>query len=125
MKKRPVSLWFVFLIVVEAIVIALMLTRVLTPDSSSLLLMGVYWLWTGLPGKDDGRFDRYEKQVYGLAVGMMGLLWIAISFTPWADQWIPVLLTLVPPALIALVGRFWYVEKKRNEDYHKKLTEKD
>ena len=125
MKKRPVSLWLVFLIVVEAIVIALMLTRVLTPDSSSLLLMGVYWLWTGLPGKDDGRFDRYEKQVYGLAVGMMGLLWIAISFTPWADQWIPVLLTLVPPALIALVGRFWYVEKKRNEDYHKKLTEKD
>lgn len=78
-----------------------------------------------LPGKDDGRFDRYEKQVYGLAVGMMGLLWIAISFTPWADQWIPVLLTLVPPALIALVGRFWYVEKKQNEDYHKKLTEKD
>ena len=125
MKKRPVSLWLVFLIVVEAIVIALMLTRVLTPDSSSLLLMGVYWLWTGLPGKDDGRFDRYEKQVYGLAVGMMGLLWIAISFTPWADQWIPVLLTLVPPALIALVGRFWYVEKKRNEAYHKNLTEKD
>ena len=125
--------WLVYLfglLVLETAAITLVLSRTLR--ASGLIVMGLYWLWTGiiqmldrLPGKDNGRFDRYEKQVYGMAIGVMGLLWIVISFTPWANQWIPVLLTLVPPILIALAGRFWYVEKKRNEDYHKNLTEKD
>ena len=113
--------WIVYLsglLVLEGAAVVSILTR--TIEADPLLIMGLYWLWSGIiqmldqiPGRDNGRFDRWEKQVYGLAIGVMGLLWTAISFTLWVDQWIPVLLTLVPSALIALVGRFWYVEKKR------------
>ena len=117
------------LLVLEGGAAALVLSNTLRADA--LLIMGLYWLWTGLftmldrlPGKDNGRFDRYEKRAYGLALAVMGLLWSAISFTAWSDRWIPVLAILIPPALIALAGRRW-AEWKRNDDYLKNQTEKD
>ena len=108
---------------------ALALTKVLSVQSG-LILFGVFWLWNGLllmAGRhpEFRKWDRWEKQAYGFALAVMGGLWTALSLTPLSKQWIPCLLSLVPPVLIALVGRLWYVEKKRNEDYYKKQTEKD
>ena len=110
------------IILLEGTAYALILTRTIQADP--MLTMGLFWLWTGInmildmvPGKDNGRFDRYEKDAYGLAFAVMGVLWSVISFTPMVDEWIPCLLTLVPPAIVALVGRRWYVERMRSRDW--------
>jgi len=110
------------IILLEGTAYALILTRIIQADP--MLTMGLFWLWTGItmildmvPGKDNGRFDRYEKDAYGLAFALMGVLWSGISFTPMVDEWIPCLLTLVPPAIVALVGRRWYVERMRSRDW--------
>jgi len=110
------------IILLEGMAYTLILTRTIQADP--MLTMGLFWLWTGItmildmvPGKDNGRFDRYEKDAYGLAFALMGVLWSGISFTPMVDEWIPCLLTLVPPAIVALVGRRWYVERMRSRDW--------
>ena len=97
---------------------------------SSMLPVGLFWLWNGLlmmlgwhPEYRD--WDRWEKQAYGFALAVFGGLWTAMSFTPLSGQWMPCILSLIPPALIALVGRFWYVKRKRNQEYYKNQTEKD
>jgi len=110
------------IILLEGMAYTLILTRTIQADP--MLTMGLFWLWTGItmildmvPGKDNGRFDCYEKDAYGLAFALMGVLWSVISFTPMVDEWIPCLLTLVPPAIVALVGRRWYVERMRSRDW--------
>jgi len=107
----------------------LTLTKLLHVQSG-LILFGLFWLWDGLLLMPDWHpefriWDRWEKQAYGLALLVMGGLWTVMSFTPLSRQWLPCILSIVPPTLIALVGRFWYVEKKRNEEYYKNQTEKD
>ena len=121
------------IILLEGAAYTLILTRTIQVDA--ILTMGLFWIWTGItlmldriPGKDRGQFDRYEKHVYGLATAVMGVLWSVISFTPLVDEWIPVLLTLVPPVLVALGGRRWYVEHMRSRDWKREnqiKTEKD
>ena len=108
----------------------LALTKILNVYSGGLLLFGLFWLWNGilLPADRHPEFrkwDRWENRVYGLALAVLGGTWTALSFIPMSQQWLPCVLSLIPPAMIALVGRLWYVEKKRNEEYDKNQTEKD
>lgn len=110
--------------------LALAFTEVLHVQSG-MLPIGLFWLWNGLllmlgwhPEYRD--WDRWEKQAYGFALAALGGLWTAMSFTPLSRQWMPCVLSIIPPALIALIGRFWYVEKKRSEEWKKQnQTEKD
>lgn len=126
---KQYALWLGGAVVLPIGAFVLVYTRVL-PGYSGLSMFGVYWLWTGLvlmlnQHPEYRKWDRWEKQAYGFALAVMGALWTALSLTPLSKEWLPCILSLVPPALIALVGRFWYVEKKRNEEYYKTQTEKD
>lgn len=108
----------------------LALTKVLQVNSGGLLLFGLFWLWDGLllmSGRhpEYRSWDRWEKQVYGLSLAVMGAQWAVLSFTPVSRQGLACIVSFVPAILLALVGRFWYVEKKRNEEYYKNQTEKD
>ncbi len=126
---KQYALWLGGAVVLPIGAFILVYTQVL-PGYSGLSMFGVYWLWTGFvlmlnQHPEYRKWDRWEKQAYGFALAVMGGLWTALSFTPLSRQWIPCILSIVPPVLIALVGRYWYVEKKRNQEYYKNQTEKD
>ncbi|MBR2935017.1 MAG: hypothetical protein IKB79_05510 [Oscillospiraceae bacterium] len=128
-KTTQYVVWIIGTVLLCGVAFALAITKVLNVQSG-LILFGLYWLWNGLlliPDRhpEFRKWDRWEKRAYGLALAGLGGLWTVMSFTPLSRQWIPCILSIVPPALIALVGRYWYVEKKRNEEYYKNQTEKD
>ena len=132
MKKRSVQyiVWIGGTVLLCGGAFALAFAEVL-PVQSGMLPIGLFWLWNGLLVMPDRHpeyrdWDRWEKRAYGFAFAVLGGLWTAMSFTPLSRQWIPCILSIIPPALIALIGRLWYVEKKRSEEWKKQnQTEKD
>ena len=110
---------------------ALLWNEVLPARGGSGYALGAFWIWSGFLLMMDwhpqyGEWDRWEKQVYGLAFIWMGGALISIGFLARANIWQLLFLAFVPPALIALIGRGWYVNKKRSQAWKKQnQTEKD
>ena len=131
MKNRSVQyvVWIGGTVLLLGAAFTLVLTK--TIRASGMIGLGLYWIWTGLLLVLDRcpewkQWDRWERQVYGLAFVWLGGAMTAICFlTEQPNVWMLLALTFGPPAIIALVGRRWYVEKKRNDEYYKKQTEKD
>lgn len=132
MKNRTVQyvVWIIGSVFLVGVFSALVLTR--TIRASGSIGLGAYWIWTGFLLAMDWcpewrQWDRWERRVYGLAFAWMGGALVAISFLTYQPNvWLLLSLTFVPPALIALIGRRWYVEKKRSEEWKKQnQTEKD
>lgn len=127
--KKQYAIWLGGVAVLCGGAFAVACTKIL-PVQSGLIMMGVYWLWTGLlcilnQHPEFRNKDRWEKQVWGLTLFVMGVLWTVMSFTQYARHWLPMVLSLIPPGAILAIGLGWYVDKKRNEEYHKNQTEKD
>lgn len=131
MKNRSVqyAVWIGGTVLLMGAAFALVWTQ--TIRASGMIGLGAYWVWTGLLLMLDWcpewqQWDCWERRVYGLAFVWLGGAMAAISFlTSQPNGWMLLSLTFGPPAIIVLVGRFWYVEKKRNEEYYKNQTEKD
>lgn len=127
--KQKVVYWGVMLLLVGG-TFALAITR-LAPIKSGLILWAAYWLWSGImllldKNPQYPEWDRWQKQVYGLSFTVLGGLLVVACFTGLSHSWIAMVLLLIPPGLIAFVGRGWYVNKKRSEAWKKQnLTEKD
>ena len=132
MKNRTVQyvVWIVGSVVLLGTVFALVFQQILPALGG--IGIGAFWLWTGFLLMMDWcpewrQWDRWERQVYGLSFAWMGAAAIAMSFLiSQTNAWLFVVLTFVPPVLIALIGRIWYVEKKRSQAWKKQnQTEKD
>ena len=132
MKNRKVQyvVWLIGSLLVMGVSFALILTQTIRAQGS--IGLGAYWIWTGFLLMIDWcpewqKWDRWERQVYGLAFIWLGAAMVAISFlTRQPNVWLLLSLTFMPPALIALIGRGWYVNKKRSEEWKKQnQTEKD
>lgn len=132
MKNRTVQyvVWIGGTVLLFVLFSALVLTQ--TIRASGAIGWGVYCVWTGLLLVLDWcpewkQWDRWERQVYGLAIIWMGGAMTAICFfSEQPNLWLLLSLAFGPPAIIALVGRLWYVEKKRSQAWKKQnQTEKD
>ena len=132
MKNRNVqyAVWIIGTVVLVGAVFALVLAQIIPALGG--IGIGVFWVWTGFLMMMDWcpewrQWDRWGRQVYGLAFAWMGGAAIAISLvTKPSNVRLFVALTFVPSVLIALIGRLWYVEKKRSEEWKKQnQTEKD
>ena len=133
MKKRTVQyvVYILGALILLGAYVALVLTDVI-PVRSGGNGFGLVVLWNGLCQMLDWHpqfqeRDRWERQVYGLAGVWMGGATVAMSaLISQANALLFVILTFVPPVLIALIGRLWYVEKKRSQAWKKQnQTEKD
>jgi len=133
MKNRTVQ--YVVFIVGALILIgagfALMWNEIIPARGGSSFALGLLWIWSGFLLMTDWHpqyrdWDRWERRVYGLAFLWMGGALISIGFLAQANVWQLLALSFGPPILISLIGRFWYVEKKRSEAWKKQnQTEKD
>jgi predicted membrane channel-forming protein YqfA (hemolysin III family) len=129
-RKMRYLLWLGVLIPLEALVIIAEFRSPTVHRGFTALMWAVYWLWNGILLMADlhpeyRKWDRWERQVYGLSFVVLGVCFLPV-FIGWiTNVWVYCALILLPGGLVALVGRFWYVEKKRNEEYYKNQTEKD
>lgn len=132
MKNRKVqyAVWILGSLSVTGAYIALAFE--VFPVRAGGSVMGVFWMWNGFCLMMDWHpeyraWDRWQKQVYGLAFAWMGTALVAIGYiTSPPNVWLLLSFTFVPPALIALIGRGWYVNKKRSEEWKKQnQIEKD
>lgn len=110
---------------------ALMWNEIIPPRGGSGFALGLFWIWNGFFLMTDWHpqyrdWDRWERRAYGLAFLWMGVVLASVGFLVWANVWQLLILAFVPPVLIALFGRVWYVNKKRSEEWKKQnQTEKD
>lgn len=133
MKNRKVqyALWFGVSVLLMVAAFALLWNEALPVRGGSGYALGAFWIWSGFLLMMDWhpeyrQWDRWERQVYGLAFIWMGGALASIGFLVRAGIWLLLALTFVPPALIALIGRGWYVNIKRSEEWKKQnQTEKD
>ena len=135
MKNRTVQyvVWIAGSLLLLGAAFALIFEEVF-PARSGGAAIGLFWVWTGfllMMGwhPEYRQWDRWEQQVYGLAVAWAGGALAVIGFTSLIERinvWLLISLIFAPPALIALTGRLWYVEKKRSQAWKKQnQTEKD
>ena len=129
-RKAQYAVWIIGSVLLIGVLSALVLTRVIR--ASGMIGLGAYWIWTGFLLMMDWcpewqKWDRWERQVGGLAFIWLGAALALICFlTRQPNVWLLLSITFGPPALIALVGRFWYIEKKRSQAWKKQnQTEKD
>ena len=87
---------------------------------SGLIAAAIFFVWSGLLLMLDKHpeyqsWDRYERQVYGLAFLVAGVLWTFLSFSPLVNYVEPPLLCMVPSLIIAFVGKKTYVKRMRRK----------
>lgn len=130
MKNRKVqyAVWLIGALVLVGTAFALILMRVISANGG--FGIAVFWLWNGFCLLMDWhpeyrQWDRWERRAYGLAFTVMGGMLVALPFAPISNVLTGLAFVFVPTGLILLVGRFWYVERKRNQEYYKNQTEKD
>ncbi|MBE6973602.1 MAG: hypothetical protein E7440_06980 [Ruminococcaceae bacterium] len=129
-RKMQYLLWLGVLILLEALVIIAEFRSPTVHRGFTALMWTVYWLWNGILLMTDlhpewRKWDRWERRTYGLSFAVMGVCFLPVFFGWVTNVWAYCALILLPAGLVALAGRYWYVEKKRNEEYYKNQTEKD
>ena len=133
MKNRTVQhvVFIVGALVLLGAGIGLMWNEIIPARGGSGFTLGLFWIWSGFLLMMDWHpqyvdWDRWERRAYGLAFVWMGGALASIGFLTQANVWQLLIFAFVPPTLIALIGRLWYVEKKRSEAWKKQnQTEKD
>ena len=129
-RKGKYAVWLIGALILVVTAGALILTEVITANGGGFG-MALFWLWNGFCLMMDWhpeyrQYDRWERRAYGLAFTVMGAALVAIPFIPITNIPAGLAFAFVPTGLIALIGRFWYVERKRSEEWKKQnQTEKD
>ena len=128
-RKKKYALWLIGTLVFSGTAFALAFMRLLSVRGG--FGIAVFWLWNGICLMMDWhpeyrQYDRWERRAYGLAFTVMGAALVAIAFIPMTNIMAGLAFVFVPTGLIALIGRFWYVVRKRSEEWNKQnQTEKD
>jgi len=127
-RKAKYAVWLIGTLVLSGTAFALAFMRVISARGG--LGIAVFWLWNGFCLLMDWhpeyrQYDRWERRAYGLATTVMGGMLVTLPFTSISNVLTGLAFVFAPTGLVALVGRFWYVERKRNEEYDKNQTEKD
>lgn len=128
-RKAKYAVWLIGALVLVGTAFSLILMRVITVNGG--FGIAVFWLWNGFCLMMDWhpeyrQFDRWERRAYGLAFTVMGVMLVTFPFVPISNVLVGLAFVFVPTGLVALIGRFWYVEKKRSEEWKKQhQTEKD
>ena len=130
-RKMQYLLWLGVLILLEALVIIAEFRSPTVHRGFTALMWAVYWMWNGILlmanlHPEYRNWDRWERRIYGLSFAVMGVCFLPV-FIGWVTNvWAYCALILLPAGLVALAGRYWYVEKKRSEEWKKQnQTEKD
>lgn len=128
-RKKKYAVWLVGTLVFSGTAFALAFMRFLSVRGG--LGIAVFWLWNGICLMLDWhpeyrQWDRWERRAYGLATTVMGALLVSFPFVPISNILVGLAFVFVPAGLVALIGRYWYVERKRSEEWKKQhQTEKD
>ena len=118
--KKSYTLFVGGALLLTGIVLAVVFAANITV--SGLVAGGIFFAWSGLLLMLDRHpeyqnWDKYERQVYGLAFLVVGVLWSVLSFSPLVNYIEPPLLCMVPSLIIAFVGRKTYVERMRSKEH--------
>ena len=128
-RKRKYAVWLIGTLLFSGVAFVLDATRIISARGG--LGISVFWLWSGICLMLDWhpeyrQYDQWERHAYGLATAVMGGLLVAASCCPIFNILSGLAFVFIPTILIALIGRFWYVEKKRSEEWKKQnQIEKD
>ena len=128
-RKAKYAVWLIGTLVFSGTAFALAAMRFISARGG--FGIAVFWLWNGIClmlnwHPEYRQYDRWERRAYGLAITVMGAALVAFPFTGISNVLVGLAFVFAPTVLIALIGRFWYVEKKRSEEWKKQnQTEKD
>lgn len=130
-RKMQYLLWLGVLLSAETLIVAAEFRSPTVHSGFVALMWSVYWLWNGILLMLDlhpewRKWDRWERRAYGLSFAVMGVCCLPVYFGWVTNVWAGFALLLLPAGAVALIGRGWYVNKKRSEEWKKQnQTEKD